>query len=161
MSEYAIGYAAAGSIAGLAATCLFYMLGGRSGKWRRRYVASLIQAVNSNVCAAVMGVWSPWLLAIYPLAIAQTSLGYGADSGGGKVLRRALCALASLTIGVLFSWLYGGLAWLVFVANVGVAAWSVWLGVKNPLYAAAEEVFVCALLFLMTCAYPFTAGGHG
>lgn len=161
MSEYLIGYAAAGSIGGLALTCLLYMLGGRSGKWRRRYIASLIQAVNSNICAAIMGVWSPWILLVYPLAIAQTSLGYGADSMGGKVLRRALCAAASLTIGALFVWIYGGMAWAVLAANIGVAAWSVWLGVKNPLYAAAEEVFVCALLFLMTCAYPFTAGVHG
>lgn len=158
MTEYNIGFSAAGSIFGLALFCTFYMLGGRKNKWLRRFVGSFIQAVNSNICSFIMGIWSWWLLLIFPLVSIGTSFGYGADTFGTKVLRRSIFCLANLTVGLLFVIKYGGPMWWIFIPNVGVAAWSIYLGVKNPLYAAAEEVFVCALLYLMTCAYPFTIG---
>lgn len=29
--------------------------------------------------------------------------------------------------------------------------------IKNPIYAAAEEVFICVLLYLLAGAYPFVS----
>ena len=155
MSEYTIGYAAIGSIIGLALTCLAYMAGGRANKWIRRFVGSFIQALNINACFYIMGIWNAWLLATYPLIAIGFSWGYGGDTFLTKVIRRSIFCAMNLLVGGLILWQYGsGMLW-IFIPNVGVAAWSIYLGVKNPLFAAAEEVFVCALLYLMTCSYAF------
>jgi hypothetical protein len=44
---------------------------------------------------------------------------------------------------------------MVFVPHVGVGMWSIWLGVKNPIEASAEEVFICALLNIGLMMYGF------
>jgi len=155
MSEYAIGYAAVGSIFCLAFMCLFYMLGGRTGKWRRRFIAPLFQEISTNACAWMMRIWNPWLLVTYILVAIGLSFGYGGDTTGSKVFRRSVFCIMNLLAGVLFIAVYGPKMLWIFIPNIGVAAWSIYLGVKNPLFAAAEEVFICALLYLMTQAYPF------
>jgi len=143
---------------GLAIMALLYMLGGREGKWKRRFVGAFVQAVNSNVCFAIMQLWNWWLLLTWPIVSIGLHFGYGGSTTGAKLIRRTIYCAANLAVAGLFIWQYGPKMLWVFIPNVGVAAWSIYMGVKNPIYAAAEEVFVCALLYLMTNAYPFVAG---
>jgi hypothetical protein len=155
MSEYTILYVAFGSMIGLSLACLLYALGGRSGKWKRRFMASFILATTVNIASLIMQRWSFWLLGIYPLLIAGFSLGYGANSMIGKVIRRSIYALGVCACGGLFWSIFGYKMLWVAIPHIGVGLFSIYLGVRNPIYAAAEEVFVCALLNIGLCMYPF------
>lgn len=156
MNEYVIGYTAVGALVGMALACLFYMLGGRSGKWKRRFVGSLILATTLCICAYIMHKFSWWLALTYPTLAIGFSFGYGAnDTTMHKIERRLIYALAVTLSGVVCSIVMQGNAWMVLVPHVGIGLWSIWLGVKNPIQAASEEVFVCALLNLGLMMYPF------
>lgn len=79
IDEYMIGYTAVGSLVGLALGCLFYMLGGRDGKWLRRFIGSAVIATTLVICSVMMGKFNWWLPLTYlPLAIGF-SLGYGVN----------------------------------------------------------------------------------
>ena len=155
MDEYTIVYLAFGSLIGLALSCLLYALGGRSGKWKRRFIASFILATTVNLVSWGMGVWSLWLLGIVPILIAGFSLGYGADSTVSKVIRRSIYALAIVAAGGLFWPIFGTKTLWVFIPHIGIGLFSIYMGVRNPVAAAAEEVFICAMLNLGICIYPF------
>ena len=155
MDEYLILYTAAGSMLGLTLSTFLYALGGREGKWKRRFIASLILAITVNVASWIMGRFSFWLFLAFPVLIAAFSMGYGADTLIMKVIRRAIYALGVCATGLIFCLVFGGNAWWVLPVHVGVGLFSIYLGVRNPIYAAAEEVFVCALLNIGLCMYPF------
>ena len=163
MTEFTIGSVAVAALLGLVVTCFLWMWGGRSkeegglGKWLRRILASLTMAGTVNGSAVAMGNWDPRLLLVLPALVVGSSMGYGGSSPEEKILRRALFVVGMSIAGAVCAWTYGGLAWGVLVLHVGVAAWTIWLGVKNPLHAAAEEVFVCLLLNAGLAAYPFMA----
>ena len=155
MNEYTIGYTAVGSLFGLALRCLCYMWGGRSGKWKRRFVGSAVIATTVVVASIIMGKFFWTLPLIYiPLALGF-SLGYGGDTTEVKVLKRSIVACCVISAGLVCALTFMGNAWWVFLIHCGIGVWSVYLGVKNPVYAAAEEVFVCAVLNLGLIMYPF------
>jgi len=159
MSEMTIGVQAVVALFGLGVTSLFYMLGGRSGKWRRRYVGAFVLALTVNGLSAWRGIWTPYMLIVFPCLIAGFSMGYGGDNFGKKLFRRSLYALGVISAGLVFCFTLGANAWWILIPHAGVGAFSIFLGVKNPLKdAAAEEVFVCALLNLGLLMYPFSAG---
>ncbi len=155
MNEYTILYTAFGTLIGLALASLLYSLGGRSGKWKRRFIASFILAITVNIASLVMGRFSFWLFLAFPALIAGFSMGYGADTLMGKILRRSIYAVSVIASGLIFCFVFGGNAWWVLPVHIGVGLFSIYLGVRNPVYAAAEEVFVCALLNIGLCIYPF------
>lgn len=155
MSEYTPLWTAFGSLIGLSLSCLLYALGGREGKWKRRFVASFILALTVNLASLIMGRFSFWLFLAFPALIAGFSLGYGADVLIWKVIRRSIYALGVIGSGLIFCLVFGGNAWWVLPIHIGVGLFSVYLGVRNPVYASAEEVFVCALLNIGLCIYPF------
>lgn len=157
MNETQIGNLAAGSLLGLTIASTLYMLGGRSHKWLRRYVASFVLAMTINGTSAMLGKWNPLLLLIYPLLVFGFSLGYGGDTVWSKVLRRMAYAIGVLSAGLVASIALVGNAWWVLPFHAGVALFSTYLGVRNPIHAAAEEVFVCTTLNLGLIAYPFVA----
>jgi len=78
-----------------------------------------------------------------------------------KIFRRTLYALTVCSSGLLFCLSVGGNTWLLLPLHLGVGAWSIWLGIRNPIHAAAEEGLVCVLLCLGLISYPFvtTIGG--
>lgn len=158
MNEYLILWIAFGSMISLSLATLLYALGGRSGKWKRRFIASLILATTVNIASLIMGRFSFWLFLVYPLLIGGFSLGYGADSTISKVMRRTTYALGVCAPGLIFCLVFGGKAWLILPVHIGVGLFSLWLGVKNPIFAAAEEIFVCALLNIGLMMYPFIGG---
>ena len=155
MNEMVTGYQATLSLLVLTAACFLYMLGGRSGKWRRRFIGSLILSCGINGLCLWRGIWSPWFLLTYPALAIGFSMGYGATGEWMKVIRRSVYALGVLSAGLVMAIVLGGTAWLVFVPHVGVGLWSIWLGTKNPIEASAEEVFICALLNIGLMMYPF------
>lgn len=153
MNEYDTVYQFFGGMIAVAVYTLFWMLGGRSGKWLRRYLGTSIFGGAVNVLVALRGIWDPWILGVIPLLMIGSSMGYGEDSFWPKVARRTLFAAGNLAAGVLMAYVLG--AWWVLIPHVGVGLWSVYLGVKNPIEAAAEEGMICALLSIGLIAYPF------
>ena len=136
----------------------FYSWGGRSGKWKRRFVGSFILACGVNVLLFWREMWSPWALATYPILAAGFSLGYGADMLIEKIIKRIIYASAVCFSGFVLAFVLGGNAWGVLIPHVGIAAWSVYLGTRNPIEAAAEEFFICMVLNLGLMMYPFIGG---
>jgi len=138
----------------LAVGCWFYMLGGRSGKWRRRFIGAFICATAVWVGLLLMGLFRWAALGLYPLLIAGFCLGYGADVIFTKIVKRGIVVATLCLSGVLLACLLGGNAWWVLVLQVFIGTGSIFLGVKNPLQAAAEEFFVCLLLTECLIMYP-------
>ena len=155
MSETLIGTYASISLVSLAIGSWLYMLGGRKDKWLRRFIGSLVITGTAMIMSLLMGKFSPWLLISYPIVMGGMTLGYGANEPFQKVLKRGLFALGVISGGFVYCLVFGGNAWWILIPHVGVAAWSIYLGVKNPLHAAAEETFICALLNLGLMMYPF------
>lgn len=141
----------------LAFGCLLYMLGGRDGKWKRRFIGSLICATAIWVEALLLGVFQWVQLAVYPLLAICFSLGYGSEIPIIKVVKRAIVVATSLLVGLLFCFTIGHTSWIIFPIQVVVAAVSIWLGVKNSIPAAAEEFFICLFLTICNLMYPFAA----
>lgn len=160
MTEFGIGLVAAADVAGLSLACFLWMWGGRERKWIRRILGSLALAGTVNGSAWMLGVWDFRLILVLPALILGSSMGYGGETEAEKVLKRSLFACGMVLSGVLCTWILGGMAWSILILHAGVAAWTIWLGVKNPLHAAAEEVFVCLLLNTGLLMYPFLSVKH-
>lgn len=158
MNEEIIIWQYAVAIFSLATGSVLYSLGGYRGKWKRRFVGSFIITAAFNGVCAWRGLWSPWLLISFPVLIGAFCLPYGADTIFPKILKRTTVVLACLMTGLGFCILNGGNAWWVFVPHAGIGLWSVYLGVKNPIQARAEEGFICVLLCLGLMMYPFSGG---
>lgn len=155
MSEYSIGYLACGSLAGLVIAAVLYMMGGRDNKALRRYGASAIIAATINIVAWLMGVWFAWLLLIFPLKIAEFSLGYGGDDSLTRGFKRALVVGVSLLSGLIFCVTWGGVAYWYLALQAFVGAGTIFFAFKNPIAAAAEEPLVCVLNNCVLMLYPF------
>lgn len=130
-----------------------YQMGGRSGKWKRRFCGSFVVSSAIWLVSYLVGNFSWWTLAIYPLCIGSFVLGYGSDKLSGKIIRRGTVVLASLMSGILLAIVYN--AWAVFPIEVIMASLSVYLGVKNPIQAAPEEFFICLMLWVPKLMYVF------
>ena len=155
MNEYSIGFIFTGSMIGLVIASMLYWIGGRAVKIIRRMGSALTLGLTVNIASFLMKVWNPWLLGIFILLLCGFAMGYGANTTIQKLIRRSLYAIAVCTSGLVFCLTLGGNAWLILPLHIGVGIWSIWLGLKNPLYAPAEEGFICVLLNLGLCAYPF------
>lgn len=156
MSERFIGYLAVGGLLGVVIACALYMEGGRSNKIIRRLGGAFVLALTVNIISVILKNWSPWFLIFLGSLFGGFSMGYGANIGYQKIIRRAIYAICICASGLVFCFVLGGNAWVILPLHVGVGAWSIWLGVKNPVPAAAEEPFICALLNLGLVMYPFT-----
>lgn len=155
MSEYAIGNLAVGGMLGLTLSTWLYMIGGRANKIIRRLGAALVLAVTVNLLSVAMGKWHPLMIAILPSLFAGFSMGYGANVGYLKFVRRLLYCLGVCSAGAIMALALGGNAWMILPLHIGVGLWTIFLGLKNPTLAASEEVFVCALLNIGIIIYPF------
>jgi hypothetical protein len=141
----------------LAIGCWFYMWGGREGKWKRRFIGSLICATAVWVESLLLGVFNFWQLLVYPLTILYFSLGYGSEIPLIKIVKRSIVVVCSLAVGLVFCFTIGGSAWLILPVQIVVAGVSIWLGIRNPIQAAPEEYFICMFLNICNLMYPFTS----
>lgn len=147
------------SVLGLASSSILYALGGLAGagKFYRRFLGSFILACAVNAVCLMRGIWSPWFLLVYPFTCIAWSLPYGADNTLTKVIKRSVFALASCACGLIFCIKFGGNAWWVLIPHCGVGAWSIFMGVKNPIESTAEQGAICIMLSLGLIMYPFAA----
>lgn len=156
MSEYSLIWIASLGFVLLNIGCVFYALGGRDGKWKRRFIGSLIVSSAVFLEFILLHKFNWWLLAIYPLTIGAFVLGYGADTLGLKVWKRSVVVLASLCSGLLLAFLVGsGQVWWLFGMECVIASMSIVFGVVNPIQASAEEFFICACLWMPKLFYAF------
>lgn len=155
MNETMIGYMAIGALLGLVAGCLFWMLGGRAKKWRRRIVGSIIIATTTLLGTFLFGLFELSQLLLYLSLFVGFSFGYGGDNLVEKVIRRTTFAVAVVASGVLMSWTIGGNAWFLLILHAFIGAGTIFFAWKNPIHAAAEEVVVCFLLNGILVFYPF------
>jgi hypothetical protein len=157
MSEFKLGTLAAIALGICVVDCFFWMWGGRSGKWRRRYVGSVIQTLGINILALITGTWAWQFLVSMGGEFGSRSMGYGGDTTGEKIMRRAVFATGSLAAGAILAWGVGftGKAIILLICQVIASIVSIILGVKNPLPAAVEEVFVCLSLKYINYGYLF------
>lgn len=156
MTEFSIGLMASLTVLGMVLSCFFYMWGGRSGKWKRRFIGSFILALTVNLASYAMDNWNPWFLIIWPILIIAFSKGYGGEILSEKLIRRTIYCLGVVSAALPFCIILGGQTWFILIPHAGLGAWSIYLGIKNPVHAAAEEVFVCGVLNFGLCMYPFT-----
>lgn len=155
MNEYDIGHLAVGGLFGVSLACLLYMYGGRKYKIIRRLGSAVVLTTTVCLLTLAMGKFNWWLLGILPLLFGGFSMGYGGDSIYIKLTRRFLYTVGVLSSGLLICIVLGGNAWFVLPAHVLMGILSIYLGIKNPIHAASEEVFICAMLNLGLVMYPF------
>lgn len=157
MSEMTLGTLAVIGLAICVIDCFFWMWGGRQGKWKRRFVGAGLQTLGINILALISGTWAwQFILAMGP-EIGSRSMGYGGDTTGEKIMRRSVFAAGSLAAGAILAWgagFNGKAVWLL-IAQAVASVVSIILGIKNPLPAAVEEVFVCISLKYINYGYLF------
>ena len=158
MSEYTIGWLSSLSGLGLLLSSTLYWLGGRRDKYLRRFLGSFVLAATVNLISLFMGHWTPWLIAIWPLITIGYHMGYGGDELMVKIKRRFIYASMVVVCGVLYCAFVSTSCVWVFIPHFLIAMFSVYLGIKNPIYAAAEEFFVSMMLNLGLIMYPFVVG---
>lgn len=157
MTETTLGTLAVIALGICVVDCFAWMLGGRDGKWKRRYIGAFIQTLGLNILSLIGGTWAwQYILAFGP-EIGSRSMGYGGDTLAKKIMRRTVFALGSLAVGGILAWGAGfnGKAITLLICQVVASIVSVILGVKNPLPAAVEEVFVCMSLKYINYGYIF------
>lgn len=157
MSEFNLGTLAAIALGICVIDCFFWMWGGRSGKWKRRYVGAAIQTLGINIISLITGTWAWQFILALGGEFGSRSMGYGGETTGEKVMRRAVFAVGSLVAGAMLAWGLGfnGKAITLLICQVIASIVSIILGVKNPLPAAVEEVFVCLSLKYINYGYLF------
>lgn len=157
MSEFNLGTLAVIALVICAIDSLAWMAGGREGKWKRRFLGAAIQSLGINILALICGTWAwQFALSVGPEA-GSRSMGYGGDTTGEKIMRRAVFAVGSLAVGAILAWGVGfsNKAITLLVCQAVASVVSIILGVKNPLPAAVEEVFVCFSLKYINYGYLF------
>lgn len=159
MTETKLGTIAVIALGICVVDCFFWMLGGRSGTWKRRYVGSIIQTLGLNIIALIVGTWVyQYVISVFA-EFASRSMGYGGDTTAQKILKRSVFAAGSLAVGFILAWglAFSGKAVVLLICQAVASVVSIILGVKNPLPAAVEEVFVCLSLKYINYGYIFVA----
>ena len=157
-AEYLTVWQSFAAGAGLVIGSGLYSMGGRSRKWLRRFLGAAVLAGTVCGISAWRGIFNPFMLAVFPVLVGGFSLGYGGDQISVKLRKRALCCLAVCMAGLVMAICIGGNAWMVLPFHFGVAIFSVYLGLINPIAAAAEEFFICLILNTGLMAYAFVGG---
>lgn len=157
MSEFNLGTLAAIALGICVVDCFLWMWGGRSGKWKRRFVGAAVQTLGINILAIITGTWVWQFLLALGGEFGSRSMGYGGDTTGEKVMRRSVFAICSLAAGAILAWGLGfsGKAIGLLICQVIASIVSIVLGVKSILPAAVEEVFVCLSLKYINYGYLF------
>ena len=143
MSEYAIGHAACIALGGLVLACWFYMLGGRNGKYLRRYVGSAVLTITVALTANFMGNFSWWIVLIYPMKVLEFSMGYGVSGDTPQWIKRLKVTGVSVVSGLILVFVFGGQSALLLIPHAWLGAITTQFAFKNPIHAAAEEPLVC------------------
>lgn len=140
-------------------SCVLYMWGGTenvptkelAGKFWRRFLASLVLAIDANMIAYFSGTWNPKFLLIWPALIFGFCLPYGGDDTMEKFIKRGVFASGVLLASGIGLWAvaHNGHAYLVLVLQAVLGGVSIILGVFNPFKnAPLEQYLICQVLTL-------------
>jgi hypothetical protein len=163
VTEFNLGTLAVIGLSICVLDCFFWMWGGRKNpygqpnKWKRRYLGSVVQSLGINLLSLITGTWTWQFIFALGGEFGSRSMGYGGDTTGEKIMRRSVFAVCSLAAGAVLAWGVGfssKAVWLL-IGQAVASAVSIILGIKNPLPAAVEEVFVCISLKYMNYGYLF------
>jgi len=155
MNETTIVFVATIAGIGLVGSSFLYSMGGRSKKVIRRVGASLVLTLTVLGTGYLMGRGNLYVLAIFPMLFIGYCLPYGAEKILTKIGKRFVYASAVIFAGVIICAIYKGNTWWLLIPHFGIGMFSIFFGVKNPLYAAAEEFFVSMVLNLVLISYVF------
>jgi len=141
MSELTLQLTASLRIMCVAIWGLMYGLGGMSHKPMRRYYGTALLVGSYCLFSGLEGTFSWWYLLCYPLLIAATSIGYGADSVAMKIWKRFYCGAAYSFAALPIAFVTGN--WTMFALHTALClSVSIVLGVINPVTARKEETLI-------------------
>jgi hypothetical protein len=141
MNEITLQYIYFSRIIVVALFALLYGLGGMNGKWKRRFLAPAILTLAICGYSLLMGTFSLVLISFGPLLSAALCLGYGADSFGVKLKKRAIYGIATSIAAIPIAIVTG--QWLLFLIHVALnIVGSIMLGTQNPIPARGEETMI-------------------
>jgi len=137
---------------------ILYQLGGTGPKWVRRYLASFILTLTTNIVSILIGNWHWQYLLMYPCLVIGFSMGYGADTTMEKVIRRTVYTLGVLSTCFMGLWATNfsnsGIVIIILATLTGLT--SILLGVFNPFKSArVEEFMVCQVLTMYVVFWPY------
>jgi hypothetical protein len=158
MNEFNQGWLFSANMIVACIASVWYWLGGRAGgpgKWIRRYLAPLVLCLAVCLTACVMGKFSWWLLAVYPLTTLGFVLGYGGKNKTWRVIKRVIVAIVLTIPGVLCCMVFGGKAWLLLPVHAVINGLTAYLGTINPLMPTAEEGILGMMFSIVLLGYPF------
>ena len=126
-----------------------YGYGGMSGKWKRRFIAPVL--LGSGIAGFTLwtDTFNAWSLLCVPLLFGALSLGYGGDTTGEKIRKRAIAGCAAAVCFTPLFWVTG--AWsLLFLHILVCTATSIVAGVWNQTSSArTEETLIGAMYVLI------------
>ena len=141
MNEHLLQLLALGRLLGITAFAAFYAYGGINHKPLRRYYGTLLLTGLYCLFSALEGTFSWFYLMCYPLLIAATSIGYGADSTGMKIWKRFYCGAAYSCAMLPIAFVTQN--WTMFALHTFLClTMSITLGVINPVNARKEETMI-------------------
>lgn len=144
--EYSLQFDALLKILVVCVFAVLYAMGGIEFKWIRRFLAP---ALVQGFCFWYTGSWK--YLPQMALQFFSLSLGYGADTVGGKILRRAIFGAAN---GAAF-WPWAAIKWdkskwaLVGFYLAVVIGNCIFFGVLNPFNNARTEETMIGLTIVL------------
>jgi len=155
MTEYDFGTFGSMALTVAVLASVFYWLGGRAGKWKRRFLAPAILVGGSSLLALLLDRLNGIMLLSYPLMATALSLGYGGDDEIIVIWRRTLFSSAVVIAGVPIVYSIGGYAWVLLVVQAIIGIGGTRLLATRPIFPAAiEEGVIGFLLFLFVPLYP-------
>ena len=145
MNEYQIVWTSAFAGLGIVLSALLYSLGGREDKYLRRWIASFVIATAANITAVFLSRWSPWFLVIFPATALGYHLGYGSEDFFTRLFKRIIYITYGIFVpAIILSFVFHNfiiLPWLV-----AFEVFAMFLTIRNPIYAAAEEFFLSMIM---------------
>lgn len=135
----------------LAVFSWLYSLGGRSGKWKRRWLAPIWMVLSVSLLSLYFHSFKWYIPVILLFLIPTLTLGYGHDQFFGKLARRAVYGLCIGLVGFVLG-ICLGVPEMGILQAILATLTSIYIGTQNPIEASLEEGFIALLL---VCTIPF------
>lgn len=148
MSETTLVYLVAFKLVLLGLFSLFYVLGGRSGKWKRRFVAGIGFPLALIGLSLISNKFKPMSLPLIALFPALLSLPYGGDNIYRKLALRGIYGALWGFLGIFCGYLWDNLFLGIGQFLLAITG-SICLGVFNPVPAVEEECLISLFLVIL------------
>ena len=169
MNEYWIGTILVIQILLMLVGAYLYMIGGREHKWYRRFLSPVFSTASVIIGAIWFQIFNWWMLLLLPAFSLHYHLGYGTDAVPitltryleiskfklvHGLLRRGRYALIGITLPaiIMIASLGSQVAWILPI-HFAFGALTVYIGIKHPIQAPAEELLRYILITLPVILY--------